>query len=190
MRDRVVGQVHAVGDELDGDVAARGRTHQCRNGARLAVVPRVHAVEEVGAEVGAGRDRLLDLRVRGRRVAHGGMDAGRREPADEVEAVVALGGERHLTEVAAAELDEALDLGERGVAQEGRVVGAAARLGEPRALEVDAVDDAVVGELGQHRDATLEVARAHRDEAREQTRRRRGRGGARRPRPRRRRAGR
>ncbi len=72
----------------------------------------------------------------------------------------ALGGERHLAHVPAAELDEPLDLGERRVAQQGRVVRAAPRLREPRALEVDAVDEAVVGELGEHRDPAVEVAGA------------------------------
>ncbi len=89
---------------------------------------------------------------------------------DEVQPVGALGGEGDLPNVATAERQQALDLGERGVAQQSRVVRAAAGLREPGALEVDTVDEPVVGEVGEDRDAPFEVGGRHRHEAREQAR--------------------
>jgi hypothetical protein len=85
--------------------------------------------------------------------------------------VFTLRGEGHLPDVPAPHREEPLDLGERGVAQERGVVGAAPGFGQPRTLEVDAVDEPVVGDLGEDRDAALEVGRAHRHQAGQQARR-------------------
>jgi len=157
-------QVRAVVDQLDGDPVVFEQRH---DGARLAVVDRPHAVEQVGAQAGARFDAGAGHLVPGVGVADRGNGAGGDDGADRVQGAVQLRGERHDAEGAAARGEQPPDLRGCWRAQRRRVVGPAPDVAEPRALQVDAGEQAVGAQVGEHGQLTLEGVDRGGDEARQ-----------------------
>ena len=133
----VQGGVHvvAVQDHLDGDPRVlEQRDH--RTG--LPVVHGTHRIEQVRARGGAGTDRgahdvvgrvgVTDRRDR-TRVDHG---------ADRVERAGPFRSDGDHPDRAAGDAQDGRHLGRIGITEQPDVVGPAASLGQPRALEVDA----------------------------------------------------
>ena len=122
--------VDAVRDQLDV-----GRVVQERGDGQTGrpVVDAAHRVEQVGRGAAAGRvagPRLVDGR---RRVAHRRRDPALAEPADQLEGARQLRRDRDQAQAVEERLEVAPVHVGRGP-EVGRVVRAAARLGEERAL--------------------------------------------------------
>lgn len=80
--------VHAVGDQLDGDP---GVFQQCQRGTGLAVMQRPHRVEQVGADRRAEVDGAAGLLVTGIGMAKGDNHSSVNQPGDRRVAAAAFG---------------------------------------------------------------------------------------------------
>src|SRR5699024_901657 len=114
--DHGVGQVDAVGDELDDRLAAGRRGQQCPGGTGFAVVDGRHGVEQVGgrhrqAQCVGGVDGAGGEVVTGVGVAEGGHQAPFGADAQQVADAVGLRGESDRADVAAAGVEEHLQGG-------------------------------------------------------------------------------
>jgi hypothetical protein len=160
--DGDVVQVHAVGDHLAGDLIP---VEQGAGGARLAVMQGPHAVEQMGRVRRAGVDGGQGDVGGGVGVPDGDGDAGSRRRLDHLGRAGQFGGEGDDLQVTAGRGEQALEGGHVGGEHVPRVLGAAAGRGKERAFQVQAGDDAVVGQFGQHGGAGLQFGERRGDQA-------------------------
>jgi predicted RNA polymerase sigma factor len=151
--DRHVVQVRPVGDRLTGDPPVGGGVEQRARRARLPVVQRAHAVEQVGRVAGTGVDGGrgdLGGRVG---VADSRDHAGRHRGTDQLGRPGQLGRDRDHAQVPAGGRAQPFEGGQVRVDQVPGILGAAPGRRQERPLQVNAVDDTLVGQIRQHRGA-------------------------------------
>ena len=153
-------QVGAVVDQLDGDplVLQEGGDRAGRRGGAGRGMALNRWVATLAPASTASSGRLVG-RVG---VPDGGDDAVVGEQPYGVQPAGQFGGERHHPRGAAGGVDQLADVRGVGVAQQRRVVGAAAAARDERALEVDAGEVALLDELGERRGLPGEVVRGRR----------------------------
>ena len=138
--------MHAVGDQFDGHPRVFEESDD-RPG--LAAIDRAHRVEQVRAHRRARVDRSPRLLVGRLGVPDGGHHARIEQLPDRGERAVAFRREGDHANGTSARSEDPVDLGGVRVAHQRRLVGAAPLGREPRALEVDSVDQTRSNVIGQ-----------------------------------------
>ena len=136
------------------------------------MVHAAHPIEEVGRGRATGRIAGCGLLERGRRVAHGRRDAAVAEPGDELERAGDLRRDRDEAQAVQVGLEVLVAQVGWG-SEQGRVVGAALGVRQPRSLEIRAERLRPVG--GRHRhpvadlvDEPVQVVERRRDAGRQE----------------------
>ena len=160
--DHGVVQVHAVGDHLAGDLVT---VEQRAGRARLAVMERPHAVEQVGRVGHAGVDGGRGDVRSGVGVPDGGGHAGPRRRLDQAGRPREFGGDSDDAQMTSGRRVQALE--GRHVRSEHvpRILGAAPGRGEKGPLQVNPGDDVLADQAGQHSRPGLEVDERRGDQA-------------------------
>ena len=160
--------MYAVSDDLAGHTRVG---EEDADGPGVSVKQGRHGVEEVGGHGGTG----IDGSARGIAVRCSMTDRGKGtaidDDADRIQGTRKLGGKSHHPDAPLAHIEDARHLVGVGQAQRCRVVGPAVGAGDPRPLEVDAAQRAVVDEGDERAHLADQVVVLRRDEARVHRRR-------------------
>jgi PPOX class probable F420-dependent enzyme len=160
--DRDVMQVGAVADRLAGDLARQQRASR----PWLPVIQRAHAVEQVRRVRDADADRRVGDLCGGVGVPGRGDYPHADHGTDQVGSTGQLGGDRDLLEVTSRGGVQPPEHCHVRVDQVPGILRTAPGVRQERTLQVNAVDDPLVGQVGQHRAAFGELVHRGSDQAR------------------------